>query len=59
MKAGASQMQFSSGVAKEIVDVIQALILFFVAADMIVRWIVRARTTGKELPQLSTGWSKQ
>jgi simple sugar transport system permease protein len=59
MKAGASQMQFSADVASEIVDVIQALILFFVAADMIVRWIIRTRVQEKEAPVLTTGWSKQ
>jgi simple sugar transport system permease protein len=59
MKAGASQMQFSAGVAKEITDVIQALILFFVAADMIVRWVIRSRAEGVEKPLLSTGWGKQ
>ncbi len=56
MKAGASQMQFDAGVAKEIVDVVQALILFFVAADMIVRWIIRSRATDEEKITLSTGW---
>ena len=59
MKAGASQMQFSAGVAKEITDVIQALILFFVAADMIVRWVVRLRAGEAEQPMLSTGWGSQ
>lgn len=59
LKAGASQMQFDAGVAKEITDVIQALILFFVAADMIVRRIFRLRTAEKELPTLSSGWGKQ
>jgi ABC-type uncharacterized transport system permease subunit len=58
MKAGASDMQFSSHVAKEITDVIQALILFFVAADVIVRSLLRIRVTGEEV-KLSTGWSKQ
>lgn len=58
MKAGASEMQFSSGVAKEITDVIQALILFFVAADVIVRSLLRIRETGEEV-KLSTGWGKQ
>jgi len=56
MKAGASQMQFDAGVAKEIIDVVQALILFFVAADMIVRWIIRSRATDEEKITLSTGW---
>jgi simple sugar transport system permease protein len=59
MKAGASQMQFSAGVAKEITDVIQALILFFVAADMIVRWIFRMRETGEERITLTTGWGQK
>ncbi|MFN2151345.1 MAG: ABC transporter permease [Anaerolineales bacterium] len=60
MKAGASQMQFDAGVAKEIVDVIQALMLFFVAADMIVRKIFHIRAAGEEEKiTLSTGWGKQ
>jgi simple sugar transport system permease protein len=59
MKAGASEMQFSSGVAKEITDVIQALILFFVAADIIVRTLLRMREVGGEEVKLSTGWGKQ
>ncbi len=45
MKAGAGQMQFTAGISKEIIDVILALILFFVAADTIVRWIIRSRDT--------------
>ncbi|MCJ7701387.1 MAG: ABC transporter permease [Anaerolineales bacterium] len=59
MKAGSSQMQFSAGVAKEITDVIQALILFFVAADMIVRWILRTRDAEGERITLTTGWGQQ
>lgn len=59
MNAGASQMQFSAGVANEITDIIQALILFFVAADMIVRWIIRTRAEEGEKISLSTGWGGQ
>ena len=59
MKAGSSQMQFSAGVAKEITDVIQAMILFFVAADMIVRKVFRIKEVEEEGPALSTGWGKQ
>jgi simple sugar transport system permease protein len=58
MKAGASQMQFDAHVAKEITDVIQALMLFFIAADIIVRWLIRMRETPEEKFQLS-GWGKQ
>lgn len=43
MQAGSSQMQFDANVQSQIIDVIQALILFFVSADMIVRWIIRTR----------------
>lgn len=43
MQAGAGRMQFNSGVASEIIDVIQALILFFVAAESIIRWVLRLR----------------
>jgi simple sugar transport system permease protein len=60
MKAGASNMQFTAGVAKEITDVIQALMLFFVAADMIVRWLLRVREAGdEEKVTLSSGWGQQ
>jgi simple sugar transport system permease protein len=60
MKAGSSQMQFSAGVAKEITDVVQALILFFIAADMIVRWIIRTRRVeGEEGISLSSMWGQQ
>jgi simple sugar transport system permease protein len=59
MKAGSSEMQFASGVAKEITDVILALILFFVAADVIVRSLLHMRKEEGEEVRLSTGWGKQ
>jgi simple sugar transport system permease protein len=58
MKSGANQMQFAAGVAKEIIDVILALILFFVAADILVRRMIRSRIGGKKLT-LTTAWGKQ
>ncbi len=56
MKAGSSRMQFDAGVAAEITSVIQALMLFFIAADMIVRWIIRARDVEGEGISLTSGW---
>ncbi|MFQ3629986.1 ABC transporter permease [Roseiflexus sp.] len=56
MQAGASRMQFSSGVASEIIDVIQAIILFFVAAESIIRWVLRLRAEEGERVTLSSGW---
>lgn len=58
MKAGASQMQFDAHVANEITDVIQALMLFFIAADIIVRKLIRVREVPEAQVQLS-GWGKQ
>ena len=37
LEGGASRMQFESGVAADIIDVIQALVLIFVAAPLIIR----------------------
>jgi simple sugar transport system permease protein len=59
MRAGANRMQFRAGVSFEIVDVILALVLFFVAADVIVRWIIRMRAQDEEKVTLSTGWGGQ
>jgi simple sugar transport system permease protein len=56
MEAGASRMQFKAGVAPELIDVIQALILFFVAAPMIVRWLLRMRQGDSEQLRLGAGW---
>jgi len=57
MRAGSSQMQFSAGVAAEITDVITAFILFFVAADVIVRKLIHQRAADDEQVTLSSGWS--
>jgi simple sugar transport system permease protein len=56
MRAGSSRMQFDAGVSSEIIDVILALVLFFVAADKIVRWIIRTRADDGETVTLTTGW---
>jgi ABC-type uncharacterized transport system permease subunit len=59
MKGGSNIMQADAGVAKEIVDVIQATLLFFVAAEVIVRWILRQRAkVGEEKVTISTAWGK-
>ncbi|MEM7799544.1 MAG: ABC transporter permease [Chloroflexota bacterium] len=55
MKAGSSKMQFDSGTPPEIVDVILAIILFFIAAEVIIRWILRQKGEGDGLT-LTSGW---
>jgi simple sugar transport system permease protein len=60
MQGGSNVMQFEAGVPAEIIDVIQALMLFFVAADMIVRWIIRAKSRATESEtKLTTGWGNK
>ena len=44
LRAGASRMQFLTQIPVDIIQVIQALVLIFVAAPMIVRWLYRLRT---------------
>ena len=58
MEAGAARMQYKSDVAPELIDVIQALILFFVAAPIIIRWLLRMRHDNSEQVQLGAGWGK-
>lgn len=49
MQAGAGLMQVQAGVPAQMVGVLQAVILFFLAAELVVRQVLRVRTTGGEL----------
>jgi general nucleoside transport system permease protein len=55
MRNGATRMQFLTQVPVDIISVIQALILLFVAADVIVRYLYRIRARGTKLV-LTRGW---
>jgi general nucleoside transport system permease protein len=44
LRAGASRMQFLTQIPVDIIQVIQALVLIFVAAPAIVRWLYRLRS---------------
>jgi general nucleoside transport system permease protein len=57
MKAGSSQMQ-RVGVNVEITSVLQGLMLFFVAADVLVRWIIRAKPDEGGV-SLSSRWGEK
>jgi simple sugar transport system permease protein len=58
MNAGATKMQFDSGVPAEIIQVVQALVLAFVAAPEIIRLIFRYKPPEEEeeMARLSSGW---
>jgi ABC-type uncharacterized transport system permease subunit len=55
MRNGATRMQFLTQIPVDIISVIQALILLFVAADAIVRFIYRIRAR-EERVVLTRGW---
>jgi simple sugar transport system permease protein len=54
MRAGSGLMQITTGIPVEIVDVLQAIVLLFIAADVIVRNVFRIRATGGGLAELQT-----
>jgi len=53
LRAGANSLQFETGIQPEVVDVILALTLLFVAAPIVSRMIFRNRTKQR---QLTSGW---
>jgi general nucleoside transport system permease protein len=60
LRNGATVMQFRTQISADIISVIQALILIFIAADQIIRWLYRVRVgpgVGKQAA-LSKGWGK-
>ncbi|MFP4456570.1 MAG: ABC transporter permease [Clostridia bacterium] len=56
MKRGAPLMQAQAGIAKEVIAIVQASIIFFVAADQIVKWIVKRKEkkTVKEMKEAAS-----
>ena len=55
MRNGGTRMQFMTQIPVDVITVIQALILLFVAADAIVRYIYRIRTKADQVV-LTRGW---
>jgi simple sugar transport system permease protein len=55
MRSGATRMQFLTQIPIDIISVVQALILLFVAADEIIRYIYRIRTPKEEVI-MTRGW---
>jgi general nucleoside transport system permease protein len=54
MRAGSGLMQIETGIPVEMVDVIQAIVLLFIAADVIVRWVFRVRGSSGGFAELQT-----
>ena len=54
LRAGAPLMQIKAGVPVQMIDILQGVILFFLAADLIVRWVFRLRASRAEVDELRT-----
>lgn len=54
MRAGSGLMQIQAGVPVQMVDVLQGVILLFLAAEVVVRYIFRVRASGGGLDELQT-----
>ena len=55
LRAGAPLMQIKAGVPVQMIDILQGVILFFLAADLIVRWVFRIKEAkGAEVDELKT-----
>ncbi len=59
MDAGGTDMQFASRVPTEILKVVQALVLMFVAAPAILRYLFRLRAEKVDTTTFSAGWGKR
>lgn len=54
MRAGSGLMQVRAGIPVQMIDVLQGVILFFLAADVILRWLFRVRAHGAGMSQETT-----
>jgi ABC-type uncharacterized transport system permease subunit len=49
-------MQLQSGISINLINILQALVIIFVAADPIVRWLYRIRQRGAGQVIFTRGW---
>lgn len=58
LNSGRGLMQAQTGISIELIRIVQALTIMFVAADQIVRWLYRLPRAGSERTVFSRGWGK-
>lgn len=59
LRSGATRMQSMAGIPIDIISIIQGLVVIFIAAPAIIRWIYRIRIpTTAEQTVLTRGWGK-
>lgn len=58
LRSGATDMQSMAGIPIDIISIIQGMVIVFIAAPDIIRWLYRIRMTKKEETILTRGWGK-
>jgi ABC-type uncharacterized transport system permease subunit len=58
LRSGATRMQSMAGVPIEIISIIQGLVIVFVAAPAVIRWLYRIRAISTQTTVLTRGWGK-
>jgi ABC-type uncharacterized transport system permease subunit len=56
LRNGAGLMQLESGISINLINIVQALVIVFVAADQIVRWLYRIRRRSSGQAIFTRGW---
>jgi simple sugar transport system permease protein len=56
LRGGATNMQSMAGIPVDIISIIQGLVIVFIAAPGIIRWLYRIRTIKTEETVLTRGW---
>ena len=58
LRSGATRMQSMAGIPIDIISIIQGMIIIFVAAPEIIRWLYRIKNIKAEETVLTRGWGK-
>jgi simple sugar transport system permease protein len=58
LRSGATRMQSIAGVPIDIISIIQGLVIVFIAAPDIIRWLYRLKNVKVEETVLTRGWGK-
>jgi general nucleoside transport system permease protein len=59
LRNGAGLMQVRAGISRDLIDIVQALVILFVAAPQIVRFLYRLRIEGSKQVVLTRGWGSK
>lgn len=58
LRSGATNMQSIAGIPIDIISIIQGLVIVFIAAPAIIRWLYRIKSLKVEETVLTRGWGK-